>query len=177
MMLEIRPAHAGDGVAVEALLSAYLNESFPGHLGTSAVVLERDILSGASGLSILIAQREGGPIGFASWHRVYDLHWAKGGAEIVDLYVAPAHRGFGVALAMVAAVCSNAHREGLTYLRGTWFDRASPVGQLYDRIAVTAESAECHCAGQAFRRLAELNGQAPRSMLRQLPPKDWNYER
>ena len=57
MMLEIRPAHAGDGVAVEALLSAYLNESFPGHMGTSAALLERDILSGAFCLSILIAER------------------------------------------------------------------------------------------------------------------------
>jgi GNAT superfamily N-acetyltransferase len=174
--MEIRPAHAGDGGAVEALLSAYLAESFPGHIGTSAAVLERDILSGASGLSILVAEQHGAPIGFASWHRVYDIHWAKGGVEIVDLYVEPAHRGTGVALALAAAVCNRGLQEGLTYLRGTSFDRASAVGHFYDRIAVTTHSAECHCAGRAFRRLAQLHGQSPRSMLRELPPKEWNYE-
>lgn len=174
--MNIRPARPADGEALATLLAHYLTESYPGHAGTSVAVLEREVLSGASGLRLLLAEVRGAPVGFASWHRVYDLHWGKGGVEVGDLYVAPAHRGVGMALALLASVCGTARGEGLTYLRGTSFDRASPVGRFYDRIAVATESAECHCSGRAFRRLAELQGQAPRAILRRLPPKAWNYE-
>ena len=30
----------------------------------------------------------------------YDLHWGKGGAQVADLYVVPAHRGLGLALGL-----------------------------------------------------------------------------
>jgi GNAT superfamily N-acetyltransferase len=104
------------------------------------------------------------------------MHWAKRGAQVADLYVTPAHRGHGLALALVAAVCATTEQEGGTYLQGGAFDRASPVGHFYERIAVAFDSADCHCAGRAFRRLAELHGQPPRAIVRGLPPKAWNYE-
>jgi GNAT superfamily N-acetyltransferase len=174
--MRVRRASAADAEPLAALLADYLAESFPGHPGTDAATLERDVLPEGGGVQVLLAEVQGKPIGFVTWHRVYDLHWAKGGAEIGDLYVAPAHRGVGAALAMVAAVCSEALGRGLSYLRGGSFDRSSPVGHLYERIAVAHDSAECHCAGRAFRRLAELAGQSPRAMLGGLPPKEWNYQ-
>jgi GNAT superfamily N-acetyltransferase len=174
--MDIRPAGVGDGATLAALLTEYLAESFPGHAGTGAAALEQDVLSGASGLRVVFAEARGVPLGFAAWHRVYDLHWAKGGAELSDLYVAPLHRGLGVALALAAAVCDAALGEGLTYLRGTSFERVSPAGRFYERIAVAVDSAECHCSGRAFRRLAELHGQPPRAIARRLPPKAWNYD-
>ena len=174
--MDIRPARAGDGNTLATLLTAYLAEQFPGHVGTSAAALERDVLSGASGLRVLLAEARGQPIGFIAWHRVYDLHWGKGGAQVADLYVAPAHRGLGLALGLAAAVCATTEREGGSYLQGGAFDRASAVGRFYERIAVAFDSAECHCSGRAFRRLAELDGQPPRTIVRGLPPKAWNYE-
>lgn len=174
--MDIRSARLSDASVLASLLDSYLTESFPGHSGTSAAVLERDVLSGGSILRVLLVERHGVPIGFAAWHRVYDLHWGKGGAEIDDLYLVPQYRGKGIALALVAAVCSAARQEGLVYLHGTSFDRESPVGRLYDRIAVVGDSAQCYCAGRAFRTLAELHGQLPRDMARSLPPKGWNYE-
>lgn len=174
--MKIRAASPADACALAALLSDYLRESFPGHLGTPAAVLEREVLSDASNVRVLLAEVGIGPIGFVTWHRVYDLHWGKGGADVSDLYVAPAHRGTGVALALVAAVCGAADREGLTYLSGGSFDRASAVGRVYERVAVALDSAVCHCSGRAFRRLAALAGQTPREILRQLPPKAWNFE-
>ena len=174
--MDIRPAHPGDGNMLAALLGAYLAEQFPGHTGSTAGTLEHDVLSGASGLRVLLAHVHEDPAGFIAWHRVYDMHWAKHGAQVADLYVVPTHRGLGVALALVAAVCATTQREGGTYLQGGAFDRTSAVGRFYERIAVAFDSAECHCAGRAFRQLAELHGQSRRAIVRGLPPKAWNYE-
>ena len=174
--MRIRSARAGDGEALAALLAAYLREQFPGHTGSSAAALERDVTSGASGMRVLVADAADGPLGFVAWHRTYDLHWGKRGAQVADLYVVPARRGLGLALRLVTAVCAITQREGGTYLQGLAFDRASAVGRFYERIAVAFDSAECHCSGRAFRRLAELDGEPPRAIVRGLPPKAWNYE-
>lgn len=171
----VRPAIPPDAPALAALLAAYLAEQFPGHTGTSAEQLERDVLSGASGQHVLLAEAGGRVIGFIGWHRVYDMHWGKAGAQVADLFVIPARRGLGVAGALVAAVCAAARAGGARYLTGGAYDRASPIGRFYERIAVAFDSAECHCSGAAFRRLADLSGQPPRVVARELPPKAWNY--
>jgi hypothetical protein len=77
--------------------------------------------------------------------------------------------------APVAAVCAAAREQGARYLSGAAYDRASPIGRFYERIAVAFDSAECHCSGAAFQRLADLHGRPPRVIARQLPPKAWNY--
>ena len=171
----IRSAGPPDSSALAALLTAYLTEQFPGHLGTSVEQLEHEVLSGGRSLRVLLAEEAGHPIGFIGWHRVYDLHWGKSGAQVADLYVVPARRGLGVALALVAAVCAESRAEGGRYLTGGAYDRSSPIGHFYERIAVAFDSAECHCSGAAFRRLADLHGQPPRVIARGLPPKEWNY--
>ncbi|MDQ3520398.1 MAG: GNAT family N-acetyltransferase [Gemmatimonadota bacterium] len=174
--MDIRPANPADAVTLAELLSAYLAEQFPGHTGTSAARLELDVLSGSSGQRVLLAERATHVIGFVGWHRVYDMHWGKTGAQIADMYVVPARRGLGVAAALVAAVCADAQREGASYLTGGAYDRDSPIGRFYERIAVALDSAECHCSGRAFRRMAELQGQSPKAIARNLPPREWNYE-
>ena len=158
-----------------ALLTAYLAEQFPGHAGTSAEQLKRDILRDASTLRVLLAEVSGHAIGFVAWHRVYDLHWGTAGAQVADLYVDPGRRGLGVALALIAAVCAEARAEGARYMTGGAYDRASAIGRFYERFAIAIDSAECHCSGAAFRRLADLHGQPPRVMARRLPPKEWNH--
>lgn len=172
---EIRLAGPADAETLAGLIAGYMADRFPGHPGTPAEVLRRDVLSGAAGQRVLLAERAETAIGFVAWDRVYDMHWARGGAQVADLYVAPPHRGRGVALALVAALCAEARREGATFLRGAAYDRSSPTGRLYERIAVGWESAECTCAGQAFRALASLAGSPPRVLARSLPPKEWNY--
>ena len=80
--MDIRTAHAGDAETLATLLAAYLAERFPGHVGTSAAALERDVLSGAGGMRVLLADAHGQPAGFVAWHPTYDLHWGKSGAQI-----------------------------------------------------------------------------------------------
>jgi len=173
--VEIRRAGTGDAAALAALLGEYLRERHPGHPGATAAELSRDVLGGRGSHRVLLAERRGEAIGFVAWDPVYDMHWAARGAQVADLYVAPASRGHGVALALVCGLCAEARAEGAVFLRGGAFDRGSPTGRFYERIAVAFDSAECHCAGRAFRHLAELHGSPLRVLARSLPPREWNF--
>jgi GNAT superfamily N-acetyltransferase len=174
--MHIRRATPDDAEALAALHAAYLAEMWPDHPGVTAEVLRRDVLSGDAGQHVLVAEREGRMIGFAAWDRIYDMHWAARGVQVADLYVEPASRGHGVALAMLAAVCAAGRAGGAVFLRGHSYDRASPTGRFYERIAVGFDTSECNCAGRAFRTLAELHGQPVRTILRSLPAREANFE-
>jgi len=174
--MRTRLATLDDAKDIATLLAEYMTEQGLGHPGATADEIRRDVLSGASGQRIILAEREGRAVGFAAWDRVYDLHWGAGGVQIADLYVEPGSRGHGVALSMLAAVCAEGRSHGAVFLRGASYDRASATGRFYERIAVGHDSAECHCAGRAFRRLAELDGTPVRTLIRNLPPREWNFE-
>jgi len=175
-MSQIRPAGLADAEVLAALVSAYLAERHPDHRGTTADELRRDVLGQPGGQRVLLAENDGATIAFVAWDAIYDLHWAAKGALIADLYVAPAHRGHGVALALVAGVCARAAAEGAVFLRGASYDRGSATGRFYERFAVGHDSAECNCGGRAFRHLAGLHGTSVRQMIRSLPPVEWNHE-
>lgn len=147
--MHVRLATLDDADALAALAADYMAELGLGHPGSTADELRRDVLSGASGQRVVVAEREGRVAGFAAWDRVYDMHWAAGGVLIAGLYVEPGSRGHGVALAMLAAVCAEGRAEGARFLRGASYDRASAIGRFYERIAVGMDSAECHCGGRA----------------------------
>ncbi|HVJ20171.1 MAG TPA: GNAT family N-acetyltransferase [Polyangiaceae bacterium] len=174
--MNIRRAVVGDAAGLATLLSDYLREKYPSHRGSSADELERDVLGHGRGQRVVVAELGQGLGGFVAWDAVYDMHWAMHGAQIADLYVIPSARGRGIALALVAGLCAEAHKDGATFLRGASYDRASPTGRFYERIAVGADSAECHCSGRAFRTLAGLHGQRIRTIVQSLPPKEWNLE-
>jgi GNAT superfamily N-acetyltransferase len=174
--MHIRRATPDDADALARLLADYLAERWPDHPGCTADALRRDVLSGDAGQRVVVAERDGRPIGFAAWDRTYDMHWAARGVQIAELYVEPGSRGHGVALAMVAAVCAESRAEGAIFLRGAAYDRASATGRFYERIAIGRDSAECTCAGRAFRHLASLHGRPVRAMIRDLPPREWNFE-
>jgi GNAT superfamily N-acetyltransferase len=161
-------------VVLEGLIRDYLDESYPAHVGTSAGVLERDVLSGATSQRVLVAERSGHLIGFAAWDAIYDLHWAARGAQIADLYVVPEARGLGVALELLASLCAVVAHEGAVFVRGGAYDRPSTQA-FYSRIAVVDPiTGETHLSARAFRHLASLAGQPARAIARALPPIEWN---
>ncbi len=174
--MRIRPARIEDASTLAALLKQYLQEKHPDHPGTTADQLRRDVLDGTSGHRVLIAERGGEAIGFVAWDPIYDMHWAARGVQVADLFVVRTSRGHGVALALLSALCAEARSEGAVFLRGNGFDRQSASGRFYERIAVAIDSAECSCAGRAFRHLAELHGSPIRTLVRSLPPREWNFE-
>lgn len=174
--MHTRLATLDDADSIAALLADYMAEQGLGHPGSTADEIRRDALSGASGQRIAVAERDGHIVAFAAWDRIYDMHWAARGVQIADLYVEPASRGHGVALALLAAVCAEGRANGAVFLRGHSYDRAAATGRFYERIAIGFDTAECNCAGRAFRHLAEMHGQPVRAIIRSLPRREWNFE-
>jgi GNAT superfamily N-acetyltransferase len=172
--MPVRLALPGDAVVVERMLRDYLQESYSGHLGTPAATLRHDVLAGATTQRVLLAERPNGVTGFVAWDGVYDLHWAARGAQIADLYVVPAARGLGIALELLASLCSVVASEGGVFVRGGAYDRAS-TRAFYNRIAVVEpRTGETHLSARAFRQLAALAGLPARAIARALPPVEWN---
>jgi GNAT superfamily N-acetyltransferase len=172
--MPIRLAAPRDAVVLEYMIREYLKESYAGHLGTPAVTLRQEVLAGATTQRVLLAERPNGLTGFVAWDGVYDLHWAVRGGQVADLYVVPAARGHGVALELLASLCSIVGKEGGAFIRGGAYDRPS-TRAFYSRIAVVEPSTgEAHLSARAFRQLASLGGLPARAIVRALPPLEWN---
>jgi len=173
--MRIRAATRDDANDLARLLSDYLREGYPCHIGSTADQLRRDVLSAAPLQQVLLAEQSGHSVGFVAWNPVYDMHWAVAGAQVADLYVAPPYRGRGIALALLAQLAADVRAEGGAFLRGGAYDRQS-TRKFYGRIAVIAPSGETHLSGRAFRHLADLAGKPVREMVRDLPLVAWNFE-
>jgi GNAT superfamily N-acetyltransferase len=172
--MSIRLPLPGDAPALERLIRAYLDESYPGHVGTSAATLRQDVLSGATGQRLLLAERSGHLTGFVAWDSMYDLHWAARGAQVADLYVIPAARGFGLALELLTSLCSIVAGDGGVFIRGGAYNRPS-TRSFYERVAIVdAVTGETHLSARAFQHMATLAGAPARAIARALPPLEWN---
>ena len=173
--MNVRVADAPDAECLARLLRSYLDEGYPGHAGTTAGELRRDVLDASGRQHVLLVERHGMAIGFLAWDEVYDMHWAMRGAQIADVYVAPSERGYGAALLLIARACRDASALGGKFLRGGAYERAS-TRRFFSRVAVVASSGETHLSGRAFRHLAQLQDASVRELLRNLPLRQWNHE-
>jgi GNAT superfamily N-acetyltransferase len=173
--MNVRAADAHDAESLARLLRSYLDEGYPGHAGSTADELRRDVLGPSGRQHVLLVERHGIAIGFLAWDEIYDMHWAMRGAQIADVYVAPSGRGHGAALLLIARACRDAHALGGMFLRGGAYDRAS-TRRFFSRVAVVASSGETHLSGRAFRHLAQLKDTSVRELLRNLPLLQWNHE-
>ena len=163
-----------DADILATLLADYLRESYPGHLGSTVEQLRRDVLSEQPRHNVLLASAGDTAVGFIAWDPIYDMHWAARGMQVADLYVAPSHRGLGVALALTVRLAAEGYADGAMFLRGGAYDRES-TRRAYARVGVVLPSGETNVGGRAFRRLAELADKPIRELLRSLPPVEWNY--
>ena len=173
--MHVRLAVHGDAKQLEHLLREMIQESYPAHRGATAAELQRDVLSGSVGHRVLIAERECELHGFVSWDMIYDMHWAARGAQIADLYVRPARRGFGLAIALLASCCAEVQRVGGRFIRGGACDEPS-VRRLYARFAIVGPNGDSHCSGRAFQHMASLQSARMRSLVKALPNPAWNFE-
>ena len=172
--MRVRRVTANDADALAALLAAYLQESYPGHAGSSPEQLRRDVVGEHSLHHVLIAESRDAAVGFVAWDRVYDMHWATSGGQIADLFVIPAYRGLGVGLALVASAAAQVLANGGGFLRGGAYDRES-TRRAYARVAVVGPSGDTYLSARAFRAVAGLADRPIRDILRGLPPVEWNF--
>ena len=115
------------------------------------------------------------PVGFLAWRDSYDLHNCVSGAEVIDMYVRPYHRGHALAMALLAAVAQEVASRGGKYLKGQSVERPA-IWRMTRRFARCFPGADCFVGGRAFRALAALRGRPAREMLKSLPRLEWNDE-
>jgi ribosomal protein S18 acetylase RimI-like enzyme len=133
--ITIRPVEPGDREGWERLFLAYgvfYESEF------SREVLDGDwawLMDAAHQVSALVAERDGILLGFAHLRRLHDTFTAAPAWFLDDLYVDPAHRGAGIARALIDACDATAHAAGGGTLR--WITAADNVTaqRLYDRVA------------------------------------------
>jgi len=174
-MIEVRAATTDYVPAIAAFLQDYMREVFgPDAVWAgSADGLTRDGFGRR--FEMMVAARDGVPVGFMGWQPDYDLHHCHSGGEVLDLYVRPDVRGLGVALRLVAAVAAAVRARGGVYVRGlTTGDPETRA--LYDRVAVAFDGANCILGGAAFRVVADLAGKPARVIIRGLPAKQTNFD-
>jgi hypothetical protein len=121
---------------------------------------------------VLLAERQGSPIGFGAWRKTYDVFWSMYGGDGIGLYVTPSKRGSGVALCIIAAICAEIRAQGGHFLQ-TSYDPA--LAGLYERVGVGRTERSCHISARAFETLAGIAGGSAREIIRALPDRALNY--
>lgn len=170
----IRNAIQDDIPDLEKLLTAFMQETFQRSWSGTPQKLARDGF-GAE-FQMVVAEAENHQlIAFGAWKPSYDLHHCIKGGEVIDLYVDPNYRGWGVALKLIMAIATQLQQEGGVYIKGQAVESPS-VQRLYQRCARCFPGADCYVSGRAFRRLAELSDHPLRDVVRNLPEAAWNYE-
>ena len=48
--------------------------------------------------------------------------------------------------------------------------------KLYERVAMGFSGPDCYLSGKAFSVFCNLAGKSTRETIKNLPPKEWNYE-
>jgi GNAT superfamily N-acetyltransferase len=83
----------------------------------------------------LIAERHGGPIGFALFYVTFSTWECRPGLWLEDLYVPPEHRRGGVGRALLSAVAAIALARGCSRLEWTALDWNEPALGFYEKLS------------------------------------------
>lgn len=83
---------------------------------------------------VLIASREGNPVGFALYFYTYSTFLAKPGIYLEDLYVNEEARGQGVGKKLLMTLAKIAHEEGCGRLEWAALDWNTPAIEFYKSI-------------------------------------------
>lgn len=169
----VRIAHPDDADGIAGLLTEYVGGELGGLWQGSTVQLLRDGF-GRSFELLLATARDASLAGFVAFAHDYDLHVCMPGGRVMDLYVRPAHRGRGVAPALLASAAAEIQREGGRYMKGH-AQTAPSTTRLYERCGVPFPGPEYTIAARAFRQLAGLAGADARRLAAELPEKAWNF--
>lgn len=141
MTHDIRAVPPGERHRIAPLLSLYAAEMTALLAGTapasgeaSAALLETD-----PRIHVLAAWRHGAPIAFTIVFEVPEVVFARHCGALDDVFVAPAHRGQGIARALIAAAAGLGRARGWSHLR--WIVPEGDAGAiaLYERIAERAD--------------------------------------
>jgi GNAT superfamily N-acetyltransferase len=164
----VREFEPRDAIAIAALFTAYMSETF----GATSALTPEVLLRDGQGLrfSMFVAvDASDEPVGFAAWRDAYDLHHAVAGGEIPDLFVARSHRGRALSIRLAAAVARAIRVRGGMYLKSEVLTDDAKRLRLLHRVTVGFPGESVYVSGRAFRQLSELSESDPKTLLRMLP--------
>ena len=168
----VRPANPDDLGPLAALIDGFAKghpaESCPRRIDT----LRTALFSEHPVAHVLLAETGSTVIGFGAWRKTYDMFWSLFGGDGLGLYVVPSHRGRGVAVCIVAAICDGIRKQGGVFLQTSYDPALAPF---YERVAVGRPERACHVSARAFAQLANLAGRPTREIIRGLPGKALNH--
>lgn len=153
------PADADAIVAMARALSVSVGD--PGDRLDPAAAC-RHMLAPGGPMTVLLAEVEGEPAGYASLLPAFESSYASPGRYVADLYVAPAHRRAGIGRMQLAEAAARAAREPGAHL---WLvmKPGNAADGFYREIAGTREEMV------ALRSPARLSGGRRRRLRRQTP--------
>ncbi len=137
----IRPLPRDDRAMLAPLLAAYAVEMRATLAGQAVATPEAQaaLLASHPAAELLVAERDGAPIGFAILFDLPEVVFARRCGQLDDLFVRPEARGQGVARALIAEACALGRARGWSHLR--WIVPEADAGAiaLYERIAARAD--------------------------------------
>jgi GNAT superfamily N-acetyltransferase len=127
-----------------AVLAALIDEFAKGHPAEGherSVDRLRDAFFGNQPMAhVLLAEKNATVVGFGVWRKAFDVFWSLYGGDGLGLYVIPSHRGRGVAVCIVAAMCAEIREQGGHFLQ-TSYD--ADLCSLYERVGVGRPERTC----------------------------------
>ena len=162
MAIDVREALPADAETIASLSHALgLEEGYPAP-ALQARHLRAEGFGARPRFRVLVAERDGEPVGYALFFPAYDTDHAARGLYLQDLYVAPEARRRGAGRALMAAVAQACAAEGGCYV----FWNARPENRaglaFYRAIGARQEpTVTLSLQPDALRRLAEAASSEP----------------
>lgn len=124
---------------------------------TATEALLRETVFGKGYARVLLALRDGVPVGFALFFYNFSTFLGRPGIYLEDLYVQPAHRGAGVGKALLQRLAQLARAEGCGRLEWSCLDWNAPSIAFYRRMGATPMEgwSTYRVTGEALERLAD----------------------
>jgi len=104
---------------------------------------------------VIIAEQNGGPVGFALFFHNYSTFIGGPGIYLEDLYVRPEARGRGVGRALLAHLADTTISRGCARLEWAVLDWNAPAIAFYERMGATVmpDWRLCRITGEPLARL------------------------
>jgi GNAT superfamily N-acetyltransferase len=159
----IRPAAPGDVPEILRLIGelAEYEKLADMAVGTPAM-LHASLFGDRPAAEAMIAERAGRPVGFALYFTTFSTFLCRPGLYLEDLFVEPAHRGFGIGKALLARLADLAAERGCGRLEWRVLDWNEPSIRFYESLGASLmkEWILVRMTRPEFERIAAQEGNA-----------------
>ena len=135
-MLSIRPALAADVPLLNALIHEFAEFERLPVVATEAAML-RDGFCESPKFSVLLAEWDGQPAGYALFFAYYSSFEGRAGLFLEDIYVRDQYRGKGIGRALLGQVASAASKQNCFGVRWQVLDWNAPAIEFYKSLGAT----------------------------------------